>query len=261
MVIYILIVTSVFLLTIPENISNHIRATISSPLAPVQKVITQTSFYIKKGFEKIVLIIESADEKEKLKEEIFLLQNKIIKQQNVINVLNRKLGTVSELRDTINNNEKLLIANIIGYDASNFRRSILIDAGRKQGVSVNDAVVYGNALVGRISTIRSSSSRVMLITDPASNFPSRFLKSRVQGMVQGTAGNTCKIKYVPRHAKVKEGDKVVLSGIEGIFPQSIYIGDVVVVRERGANLFKDIKLKPRIDFSRIEHVLVIKKKK
>lgn len=255
--IYIFIVISIILLIIPENISNHVKVTIASPLAPLQKIIFQTGNF----FKKIAFIMKSADERAELEEKVFRLQNKIIKQQNALNVLNKKLGTVSEFRKKIDNKEKPLMADLIAYDASNFRRSILIDIGSKQGVSFNDVVVFGDALVGRISTIGRSSSRVMLITDPASNIPARFLKSRIQGIVQGTANNKCLIKYIPRQVEVKKGDKVISSGVGRVFPKSIYIGDVVGVKKRSASLFKDIKLKPRIDFSKIEHVLVIKKNK
>lgn len=259
--IYILIAVSVSLLAIPENISNHIKLTVTSPLAPVQKITSKTVNYFRNRIRKIALMIKAADNKEKLEEEVFLLQNKLIEHQNTINMLNKKLETVSELRKDIDGIGKPSIADIIGYDTSNFRKSILINIGRKQGISVDDTVVFGSALVGRISAVGNSSSRAILITDPASSVPSRFLKSRTQGIVQGTGNETCIIKYIPRHAEVKEGNKVISSGIGDLFPKSIYIGDVVEVKDSGAKLFKDIMLKPRIDFSKIEHVSVIKKSK
>ena len=88
--------------------------------------------------------------------------------------------------------------------------------------------------MGRITAAGNSSSRAMLITDPASNIPSRFLESRMQGMVQGTGDDTCIVKYISRNAETKEGDVVISSGIGGIFPKSIYIGDIVMVEDNGA---------------------------
>ena len=260
--IYILIAVSVSLLAIPENISNHIKLTVASPLAPVQKITSKTVNYFRNGFRKMVLMIKAVDKNEKLEEEVFLLQNKIIDHQNTINMLNKKLETVSELRKDIDSIGKSSIADIIGYDTSNFRKSILINIGRKQGISVDDTVVFGSALVGRISAVGNSSSRAILITDPASSVPSRFLESRTQGIVQGTGNDdTCVVKYVSRHAEIKEGNKIISSGIGGLFPKSIYIGDIAEVKDSGAKLFKDINLKPRIDFSKIEYVSVIKKSK
>ncbi len=258
---YIPIAVSVSLLGIPESISNHIKITVASPLAPVQNIASKPVNYFRNVIEKIALMIESADKKEKLEKEVFLLQNKVVEHQNTINMLSKKLESMTELRKNIDNNENPLIADIIGHDTSYFRKSILINIGKKQGASVDDAVVFGSALVGRITAAGNSSSRAMLITDPASNIPSRFLESRMQGMVQGTGDDTCIVKYISRNTEIKEGNIVISSGIGGIFPKSIYIGDIVAIEDHGAKLFKDIKLKPKIDFSKMEHVLVIKKSK
>ncbi len=260
-IIYILVIISISLLTIPASITNNIKVTVASPLAPVQKIISQTSDFVKNRFKKLASIASNTEKNEELEKEVFLLKNKIVKQQNDINVYKQKLDVVSEFKKNNDNNEKPIIADIIGYDVSNFRKSIIIDVGTKQGASVGDIVVFGNALMGRISAIGRSSGRVILITDPASNVPSRFLESRTQGIVQGTADGTCIMKYVPRQTEINESDKVISSGIGGAFPKSLYIGDVIEVKQKNAKLFKDIKIKPRVAISKIEHVLVIKKQR
>ncbi len=260
-IIFIFVIISISLLIIPENVTDKIKVTVTSPLAPVQKIISQTSNFFKNGFKRLAASAKAADEKDDLGKEVFLLKNKIIKQQDIINVFKKKLEIVSEYKENIDDNEKPIVADIIGYDVSNFRKSIIIDVGTKQGVSVGDVVVFGNALVGRISAIGNSSGRVMLITDPASNVPARFLKLRTRGMVQGTSDGKCMMKYVPRQIKVDKPEKVISSGIGGVFPKSLYIGNVIEVKQKSANLFKDIKIMPRIDISKIEHVLVIKRKR
>ena len=260
-IIYIFVIISIYLLIIPESITNNIKVTIASPLAPVQKIISQTSNFFKNRFKKLAALAKEVDEKDDLGKEVFILENKIIEQQDIINVFKKKLEIVSEYKNNIDDIEKPIVADIIGYDVSNFRKSIIIDVGKKQGVSVGYVVVFGNSLVGRISAIGNSSGRVMLITDPASNVPSRFLKSRTRGIVQGTTNGKCMMKYVPRQIKVDKPEKVISSGIGGVFPKSLYIGNVVEVKQKVANLFKDIKIMPRIDISKIEHVLVIKRKR
>jgi len=260
-IIYILVIISISLLTIPASITNDIKVTVASPLAPVQKIISQTSDFFKNGFKKLASIASNTEKNEELAKEVFLLKNKIVKQQNVINVYTQKLKVVSKFKKNNSSDEKPIIADIIGYDVSNFRKSIIIDVGKKQGASVDDIIVFGNALVGRISAIGRSSARVILITDPASNVPSRFLQSRTQGMVQGTADGTCIMKYVPRQIEINESDKVISSGIGRVFPKNLYVGDVIEVKQKEAKLFKDIKIKPRVAISKIEHVLVIKKQR
>ena len=260
-IIYILVIVSISLLSIPESITNNIKVTVASPLAPVQKIISQTSGFLKNRFKRLVSVASNAEKNEEMEKEVFLLKNKIVKQQNVINVYKQRLKVVSEFRENNHSNEKPIIADIIGYDVSNFRKSIIIDIGTKQGASVDDIVVFEDALVGRISAVGRSSGRVVLITDPASNVPSRFLQSRTQGIVQGSANGTCIMKYVPRQQEINKSDQVISSGIGGAFPKSLYVGDVIEVKQKNTKLFKDIKIKPRVAISEIEHVLVIKKRR
>jgi rod shape-determining protein MreC len=260
-IIFVFVIISISLLFIPESITNNIKVTVASPLAPVQKIISHTSNFFNNGFKKLTELSKAVDEINDLEKEVFLLKNKIIEQQDIINVSKKKLEIVSEYKKDIDDKEEPVVADIIGFDVSNFRKSIIVDVGKKQGVAVGDVVVFGNALVGRISAIGNSSGRVMLITDPASNVPSRFLKSRTRGIVQGTANSKCIMKYVPRQIKVDKPEKVISSGIGGVFPKSLYIGNVVEVKQKSASLFKDIKIMPGIDISKIEHVLVIKRKR
>ncbi len=257
-IIYILVIISISLLTIPASITNNIKVTVASPLAPVQKIIYQTSGFFKNKFKKLAAIASNAQKNEEKEKEVFLLKNKIVKQQDDINIYKQKLEIVSRFKKSNYSDEKPIVADIIGYDVSSFRKSIIIDIGTKQGASVGDVVIFGNALVGRISAIGRSSGRVILVTDPAFNVPSRFLLSRTQGMVQGAADGTCIMKYVPRQTEINESDRVVSSGIGGAFPKSLYVGDVIEVKQKNAKLFKDIKIKPRVAISKIEHVLVIK---
>ncbi|MDR4504387.1 MAG: rod shape-determining protein MreC [Candidatus Scalindua sp.] len=254
--IYLFILISLLILCIPENISKNIKLTIASPLTPIQKTISRMENFFSNGITKVVSMFVSADENTMLQKKVFTLQNEIIRQRNIITILNKKLVTLSKFQESRGEDTKPFIANIIGYDTSNFRKSIVIDIGKKHGVSVNDVAVFETALVGRITSLGISTSRVMLITDPASHVPSRFLKSRIQGIVKGESDTMCTVKFVPRQARVQEGDKVITSGIGGIFPKSLYIGDVVSVKENGAQLFKEVTLKPRIDLSKLEYVLV-----
>ncbi|NOG84514.1 MAG: rod shape-determining protein MreC [Planctomycetes bacterium] len=256
--IYLLIVISLLLISLPENISHSIKLTVASPLAPVQKTVSGTGNFFSNGIKKVFSIFGSADEANRLQKKVFSLENEIIRQKNTINLLSKKLVTLSKFHKNWAEDEKPSIANIIGYDTSNLRKSIVIDIGKKHGVSVNDTVVFETALVGRVTFAGTSTSRVMLITDPASNVPAQFLQSRIQGIVKGESNAICSVKFIPRQERVQEGDKVITSGIGGIFPKSLYIGDVVSIKEKGAQLFKEINLKPRIDLSKLEFVLVIK---
>ncbi|MBI4008251.1 MAG: rod shape-determining protein MreC [Planctomycetes bacterium] len=264
-VIIILLAISLILITLPVWISSRIKMAIASPLTPLQRTTFQLGTTVNGYFQNIFSLWKKVDECQKLERKIFFLQNKVVEQQYIINKMNNELKNLTYFYESTsggNTKEKPIVATVIGYDASDFRKSILIDAGSKHGIYTDNVVISDGALVGRISEVGRSSSRVQLITDPASRVPARVLETREQGIVEGTAGSAsggCRLKYIPRTGQVEKNNKVVSSGIGDIFPESIYIADVVESVIREDEPFRHVELLPRINPSKLEVVVVIRK--
>jgi rod shape-determining protein MreC len=236
---------------------------IASPLTPLQKTTFQLGASVSSYLQSFSYLWKKADEYKKLERKIFFLQNKVVQQQFVIHKMNDELKDLTYFYESAlgeDEKEKPVVATVIGYDVSDFRKSIIINAGSKHGVATDNIVITDGALMGRISEVGNSSSRVQLITDPASRVPARILETRERGIVEGTSGPLCRLKYVPRKAKVKENHKVVSSGIGDVFPASIYIADVIKSVAKEDEPFRHIELLPRMNLSKLEVVTVIRSK-
>ena len=81
-------------------------------------------------------------------------------------------------------------------------------------------------------------------------------RSRAQGLVMGTGGDRLRLEYVSEVSDVEVGDVVITSGIDGIYPKGFVIGEVESF-ERAGVAFRDIVIRPAVDFTRIEQVLVV----
>ena len=86
---------------------------------------------------------------------------------------------------------------------------------------------------------------------------SLFQDSRVAGIVSGTGQDFCDMKYVPIATKVEVGDKVLSSGLGGIFPKGLVVGTVTNVKKKKQGLFQEITVTPKADLARLEEVLVL----
>lgn len=193
-----------------------------------------------------------------LEEQISHLKNTIIEQQDTIYRLQNKLQIVSKFRaEGENSKTNTVPADIIGYDTSSLRKSIVINAGSKHGIKTDDVVISDNALVGKISVVGERSSIVVLITDPSSRIPGRVLQTREQVIIEGNSSKFCQLKYVPRWAKLKAGDDIVSSDIGGFFPPSLPVAIIVENKTEGGALFQSVKVLPKVNISKIESVLVI----
>jgi len=154
---------------------------------------------------------------------------------------------------------KTVAAQVIGSSGSEQSRSIYIDKGTSAGVDKDMAVITADGLVGRVLRAFGSSAQVLLINDQSSGVGVILDKSRLQGVIKGTASGEVVVEKVMTDEQVTPGERIVTSGGDQIFPKGITVGTVMKVTP-GADLFLNIRVKPSANLSRLEEVLVITKK-
>ena len=151
----------------------------------------------------------------------------------------------------------VVAGGVIGVDASNFRRTILVDVGKKSGVVVGDPVLGGAGMIGMVIEAGEVSSRVILITDPDFSIAAKDQRSRVTGIVSGSLDGSCVFKYLDLDDDVRVGDELISKGEYSHFPFDIAIGEIMslVKDNSGLNIFAVVK--PFVRPSSLEEVLVI----
>jgi len=167
---------------------------------------------------------------------------------------NERLRKLLDFRESLNGD--LLTARIIGRDATGLSRTLVIGRGESDGVAKGAAVLAPEGVVGEVFLVSRHAARVLLISDHNSGVDALVQRTRARGIVQGTVDAGCGLKYVKRTEDVQVGDAVVTSGLDGIFPKGLPIGQVVGVDKRGQGLFQYAEIAPRVDFSQLEEVLV-----
>src|SRR5690606_38491487 len=108
----------------------------------------------------------------------------------------------------------------------------MLDLGTEHGVAVGMPVVTDQGLVGRISDVTASTSKVLLIIDPSSAVNAILQSSRLNGVVRGAPGGTVVMDYIRQGEEFSVGEVVLTSGLGGRFPKGIPIGQVVEIRQR-----------------------------
>jgi len=152
---------------------------------------------------------------------------------------------------------EFLTARVVGKDATNWFKTILLDRGSLEGVRRNQPALAPDGLVGRVVEVTPTSARVQLLTDPVSAVGGLIQRTRVTGIVSGNLGAGTRVRYLPLMANVVVGDEVVTSGMGGVFPKGIPIGRITAVERRSGALFQEATLQPAVDMSRLEEVLIL----
>jgi len=147
-------------------------------------------------------------------------------------------------------------AEIIGAAATADFRTVTIDKGTSQGLRTDMAVLSPKGVVGRVVSAGPRASRVQLLVDRNAAAGALIERSRAQGVVVGAGDDLLRLEYVSETSDVQKGDRVVTSGIDGIYPKGFVIGEVDSVEKTGV-AFRTIGIRPAVDFSALEDVLVV----
>ena len=118
-------------------------------------------------------------------------------------------------------------------------------------------VISEDGLVGLVTSTSNSASKAMLVLDRQSAVDGIVQRSRSRGIVRGGGTDQLDFEFVVRESDVRIGDVVITSGLGGVHPKGIRIGEVTSVSDPGSDLLQIATLTPAVDFGRLELVFVM----
>lgn len=235
---------------------NPITRLLVEIVAPFQKITRNTVSITEDLWLKYFGLINTSEENTRLKKEIDLLTMENFRYRELL-ATHQRLQQLLQFKDTTEQN--VLAAQVIGRDPTGYFRSIIIDKGENSGIKVNMPVVNSNGAVGQVVSLSYNYAKVLLVIDQNSSVDSIIQRSRDSGIIKGLSSKVCLMENVVKTSDIHVGDVVVTSGLGGVFPKGIPVGEVIEVEDPPGELFKDVKIKPSVDFSKLEEVLVILK--
>lgn len=152
---------------------------------------------------------------------------------------------------------RYLAADVIGRDISPFLRSIVIGRGSDDGILRGMPVVTSRGLVGRVTDVFASVARVQLITDPEIAVNVLLQSTRGDGVLVPQVNGELWVDQINQSVTVTPGELVLTSGLGGLFPPNVPVGQVISVRRRDFELFQQAVVQPSVDFERLQIILVI----
>lgn len=155
-------------------------------------------------------------------------------------------------------------ATVIARDPSNILATLVLGVGANDGVKAGHVVVSDQGLVGRISEVGPSYSKVLLLTDPSSSLSALVEGSRATGIVRGQYGDALIMEWILQTEAVKPGDVVVTAGLglgeelRSLYPKGLVVGKIVQLQNAEAAAYQRAIIVPAVDLRRLENVLVVK---
>lgn len=234
--------------------TTFVESAITSLFLPIQAEATRLFHGIRNLWYGYVYLVE-------VQEENLRLQAEISRLKEERNRLQEQLFRYKRLQKLFQfpqqNAFTVTPAEVVGLDASNWSEILYINKGTRQGVQKGMAVVTHEGIVGQIIQATPYFSKVMLITDARSAVDALVQRTRARGVVVGRGQRIVEMRYIPRGADIRRGDRIISSGMGGIFPKGIEVGVVQSIDEHASPIFHSVTILPSVDFSRLEEVLVI----
>jgi rod shape-determining protein MreC len=222
--------------------------------APFQELVMRSERWVHQLWEDYFYLVSTAHENRSLRKHL----DQAVKENNryrEIEQANRRLRELLEFKRRIA--VKGVAAEVIGKDPSAWFKSLIIDKGSADGLSVGQPVITPQGIAGQTIEVSEHYAKIMLLIDRNSAVDALVQRTRARGVVKGDSADRCRLEYLLRKHEVNVGDIIVSSGFDGVFPKGLRIGEVAEVKQPGFEIFLDVALSPYVDFEKLEEVLVL----
>nr|WP_106780140.1 rod shape-determining protein MreC [Lysinibacillus timonensis] len=242
--------------TLPEQF-------IKDTVGLVQSFVAKPANYITGIFNDINALLNTYEENKRLKmrlEDFAVLQSEV----NILQSENQSLREIVEKEDSLRDYTPIQ-ATVIARNPDQWEEKIILDKGSSHGIELNMAVMTAQGLIGKISLVTPLTSEVELLQTNNPNFRVSAVvqgeNKEIFGLVEGydSERNELILKRIDSSLDVKEGQLVISSGLGGIFPKGILIGEITEVTTDDFGLTKMAYVKPAADFSMLQDVIIAKR--
>jgi rod shape-determining protein MreC len=194
-------------------------------------------------------------------------RNKELEKENLFLKADRLLLTQlqnenKQLRELLNSQRhfsyKRMITEVMSLRSDPFSHQLLIDKGASDGVYVGQPVINEEGVVGQVSQVGSTTSRVLLIVDASHGIPVRVQRNDIAAIVHGSgAWNKLNLPFVQSNADLKEGDLLVTSGLGGRFPAGYPVATISHFNYQEGALYADVTATPVALLDRSRYLLLL----
>lgn len=234
---------------------NPLRASLSFLIDPLKYLVDLPSTLITQTSNSVNSYVELKKEVERLREEQFIHQTKLLKFA-ALEKENIRLRAL--LENSFKLGEQVLVAELLSINMAPFEHIVLVNKGTRFGVHPQQPVLDANGVVGQVVRALPLSSEIMLITDPNHAIPVQVNRNGLLTIAVGSGQlNRLVLPYLPNNADIQPGDLLITSGLGGTFPQGYPVAVVDEFTRQPNKSFAKITATPKAQLDRNRELLIV----
>lgn len=229
------------------------RAVLASS-SPVQRILTGTVEGASGLWSHYVSLRRVQRENDSLREENGRLRGEVngFEEARTENERLKRMLSYSEANPGIK-----VPARVLGVSPDAMRQWVRIDKGENDGVKRGMAVVTPDGVVGQVMRATASAADVMLLNDSSSRMGVRVQRTRQRATAAGAGEGVLRLDNLLRSENLEEGDQVITSGLDGVYPPGLVVGRVTAVQRTSGGLFWTAGVIPAVDPSKLEDIFIL----
>lgn len=253
----IILIFLIFLSNVEVNKLSYLESATSSIINPIQRVFTDLRNKIQGNSAYFSNMDNIIKENEELKAKNSELET-ALRELEIIKAENTTLKEYMSLTEKYQS-YSAIPAYVINRDVSNFSSTLILNVGSEDGIKEDMTVIADKGLVGHVVSVAQNTCKVQVIIDSASTVSCTISTTQESIICKGTLENdqVLRASYVPTGAELIQGDLVYTSGVGGIYPRGIIIGEVTDIITTSNITDRYAIVKPAVDFSKLDTVLII----
>lgn len=249
----------VVVMQLPLSISQKMRHGASEAAAPLQRLVGSVTDGVGSATRAVTDRKGIIEENRELRQQVAELQRQV---QDLEAVEAENIQLARELKFSSRKRHSQIAAKVIGRDIGGWWRMISLDRGARDGVKVDQAVVTSRGLVGKVADVTDRTCKVMLISDPACKVSARLADKPTSGVMSGSGVSLrgrvrCEMSLINKDIPVERNDRLLTTGMGGIFPGGIEIGYIDEVALDESGLYQRATVIPAVDLGSVGLVFLI----
>jgi rod shape-determining protein MreC len=241
MVFFCALSVSIMAIDARLNYLSHVRQAFIAALHPLEVLANAPSEWYRDINKYFSVHNQLVQENYALKQQAFEHQ---VMLQRLSTIQAENVHLRSLLNGDIPIQPKAILGEISHMGRDPFTHTVVVNRGSQHNIKAGQAVVDSNGVIGQVTRVYPFTSEVTLITDKELSIPIQIERNQLRAIAFGEGNNTLDIPYLPANVDIKVGDKLVTSGIDGVYPAGLAVATVTKIEQNSESPFAKIVSTP-----------------